>query len=311
VRKGRDLELLVAQLEHILGEGTFEVKSPEYIPNRHTGDQVEVDVTLRGRAGSSDVLVALECRDRNKPGDVNWIRELHSKQDDIGANAIVAVARAGFTKDARAEAAAKGVQLRSFAALSAADVADVLLGIRLTAHPPRFRVTAIEKLSYRPFSGDWPPIPPKMPDFSTEKFWDLVARPDDKDILDEKEQQRISFKEMVLTADWRTPFEGLPLDETRTIRNPLPCQFTDSYGRTDAERFRWFFSPLDGIVFTELVVVAEVFFETETVELSRTLEYSDQEQRLARVAEFDVSPYGWPAERLRILMITRTPQKGR
>src|SRR5450759_2136974 len=104
MRKGRDLEMLVAQLEHILGEGTFSVRSPEFIPNRHTGDPVEVDVTLRGRVGSSEVLIALECRDRKKPGDVNWIRELHSKQDDIGASTMVAVARAGFTKDAKAEA---------------------------------------------------------------------------------------------------------------------------------------------------------------------------------------------------------------
>lgn len=305
MRQGRGLEILVGRLEYILGSGTLTVRSPEFIPNRHTGDLVEVDVTLRGRIGSSNVLIALECRDRGKRQGVNWIRELVSKRDDVGADSIVAVARNGFTKDAQAEAATHRVQLRSFSSLTSVDVARELLGLRILAHRPRFSVTGIRKVTYRGFSADWPPFPPSMPQLTMDRLLDMANSPTEKPVFDEKERKEASFLDMVHAADWKTPYVNLAVGATRMVDVELPCLFTDSYGRQDAERFRWFFDAMSGVVFTELVVIAKLWFEPEPVQLSSVFEYSKEDKRVARVAEFDISPYGWPVERLQVFMLTK------
>jgi hypothetical protein len=65
-RRGRDLELLVSRLEQLVGglDDRVEIKSPDYIPDKDTGELREVDVALRTRMGSAGVLVVLETRDR-------------------------------------------------------------------------------------------------------------------------------------------------------------------------------------------------------------------------------------------------------
>ena len=304
MRQGRALEILVGRLEHILGLGTLKVRSPEFIPNRHTGDLVEVDVTLRGRIGSSEVLIALECRDRGKPQGISWIRELATKRDDIGADSIVAVSRNGFTKDARAEAAVRRVHLRSFSSLSPQEVAEGLLGVQLVAHRPLYSVTGIRKVTYRGFSADWPPFPPSMPHLTMDRLLDMAKNPSDKPVFDEKEQREASFLDMVHAGDWNTPYVNLAVGATRMVDVELPCLFTDRYGRQEAERFRWFFDAMSGVVFTELVVIAKLWFEPEPVRLSSVFEYSKEDKRVARVAEFDISPYGWPVERLQVFMLS-------
>lgn len=307
MRQGRTLEILVAQLEHIFGAGSLTVRSPEFIPNRHTGDLVEVDVTLRGRLGSTEVLIALECRDRGKPQGINWIRELATKRDDIGADSIVAVSRKGFTKDARAEAAIRRVQLRSFSSLAPQEVAEGLLGVQLAAHRPRFSVTGIRKVIYRGFTADWPPFPPGMPQLTMDRLLDMANSPTEKPVFDEKERKEASFLDMVRAADWKTPYVSLAVGTSRTVDVELPCRFTDAYGRQDAERFRWFFDAMSGVVFTELVVIAKLWYEPEPVQLSSVFEYSKENKRVARVAEFDISPYGWPEERLQVFMLNEAP----
>jgi hypothetical protein len=62
-RQGRALEQLVAGLEKVLGPTDVVIQSPEYILGPNTGDLREVDVTLRTKVGSSDLLVMIECRD--------------------------------------------------------------------------------------------------------------------------------------------------------------------------------------------------------------------------------------------------------
>jgi hypothetical protein len=68
-RKGRDLEMLVHQIEQGLVGTSAQVKSPDYIRDVHTGRRREVDISVRQRVGSADLLVIFECRDRRKRQD--------------------------------------------------------------------------------------------------------------------------------------------------------------------------------------------------------------------------------------------------
>ncbi len=125
-RAGRRLELLVQGLEQLLAEAPVEIRSPDYIMGRLSGQRREVDVSLRSRVGSVDVLVIIECRDRGKAQGVTWIEQLASKREDVGADKAVAVSAAGFTLAARNFACSEQVELRSFEELSADVVFDWL-----------------------------------------------------------------------------------------------------------------------------------------------------------------------------------------
>ena len=90
-RAGRDLEQLVAHLETFLGPQGAEIQSPDYLPDRVTGERREVDISIRLHVGSAPVLVIAECRDRSRVEDVTWIEQLASKRDDVGAAKAIAV----------------------------------------------------------------------------------------------------------------------------------------------------------------------------------------------------------------------------
>lgn len=302
MRAGRYLEVLVGQLEHLLGVGTLTVRSPEFIPNRHTGDPVEVDVTLRGRVGSTDVLVALECRDRGKREGVNWIRELATKRDDIGAAAIVAVSRSGFTKDATAEAASRGVVLKTLLRLSEKEIAEAVLGLRVDVLRARYLVTAIAQVSYRGFFIDLRDPSPKL---TIEDLRDLAAHPSELRLFDEKERKPVSFQDLLGMADWELAFRIAGEGSPHTAEVRVPCNFVDEYGR-EAERYRWFLGRDCGILFSTLTLVADVWYEREPAELSAVFEYSEESRCIARVAEIDLTPLGRPQDVLQVFLISPT-----
>lgn len=112
VRKGRDLELLVALLEEHLGPLGIEVRSPDYIPDKDTSQPREVDISLRSQIGSSNILVIVECRNRKGDEDVTWIEQLSKKRESVGADKAVAVSSSGFTEPAILKATRENIELR-------------------------------------------------------------------------------------------------------------------------------------------------------------------------------------------------------
>lgn len=112
-RKGRGLETLVATIEGALERSDIEIKSPDLIVGRQSGMQREVDVSLRGKVGTADLLVIIECRDRAGKQGVDWIEQLASKRDDVGAQVAMAVSASGFTRGALKLAESRQVLLRN------------------------------------------------------------------------------------------------------------------------------------------------------------------------------------------------------
>jgi hypothetical protein len=113
VRRGKDLELLVARLEEHLGPLGIEVKSPDYIPDKDTSKLREVDISLRSQLGSSNILVIVECRDRKDDEDVTWIEQLSKKRESVGADKAVAVSSSGFSEPAIFKASKENIELRT------------------------------------------------------------------------------------------------------------------------------------------------------------------------------------------------------
>jgi hypothetical protein len=131
-RQGRALEQLVAELERVLGPTDVVITSPDYIVGRESGSRREVDISLRARVGSAQILVIAECRDRQEVQDVTWIEQLATKKEDVGANKAIAVCLEGFTSGAQNLAAARQIDLRTITTVTDPEVFG-WLGMRTLA----------------------------------------------------------------------------------------------------------------------------------------------------------------------------------
>jgi len=121
---------------------------------RHTGAPREVDVLITIPLQSSELHVAVECRDYARPADVDWIDSLIGKYGDLDVDRVIAVARKGFTSGARAKAETKQIQMRSLReALSADWPADLELATvaRITTfvHPEEIVIDSSPQLGPR------------------------------------------------------------------------------------------------------------------------------------------------------------------
>ena len=121
-QKGRDLERLVGMLERVLAPEGAVVKSPDFIPDRVTGKEREVDVSIRMNVGSIHVLVIVECHDRTKVDDVTWVEQVAQKRSDLCASKAVVVSTSGFSDGAAAKARFYGIDARLVGELAAEDV---------------------------------------------------------------------------------------------------------------------------------------------------------------------------------------------
>ena len=108
----RKFELLVAVIEERLAPKGAIVKSPDRLRDIDTGRWREVDATIRLPVGSTEILVAIECRKRKDSSDVTWIEQLATKRAKVGAAKIIAVSERGFSKPAIQSAARYAIELR-------------------------------------------------------------------------------------------------------------------------------------------------------------------------------------------------------
>ena len=122
--QGEELEKLVAEFEEVFAGTNVEVRRRDYIRGKSSGSPREVDVTLRGKLGSSDMLVMIECRDRKDVADVRWLEQLKSKRDGVNADKVVAVSSAGFSKGAKNFAEDYNIELRVMEDLDVAEFVE-------------------------------------------------------------------------------------------------------------------------------------------------------------------------------------------
>ncbi|HYD50712.1 MAG TPA: hypothetical protein VEB21_20310 [Terriglobales bacterium] len=132
-RAGRELEKLVSILESHLGPRGVDIRSPDWLPDKVTGQRREVDVSLRYQVGSTPLLITIECRDRAAVEDKTWIEQLVQKRNDVGANATIAVSSAGFSAPAVLAAAHHQIEVRTLSEVSEDAVRDWAESLQMVA----------------------------------------------------------------------------------------------------------------------------------------------------------------------------------
>ncbi|HZS62231.1 MAG TPA: hypothetical protein VFA43_23380 [Gemmatimonadaceae bacterium] len=111
-KQSNDFQRFVGIIERLAAPETAKVDEPAELSEKG-GLKREVDVIIEDNIDGILVRAAVECRDRTRPGTIQWIDELFGKYYMFRADGIVqkvvAVSSSGFTKDAIKRAADYGI----------------------------------------------------------------------------------------------------------------------------------------------------------------------------------------------------------
>lgn len=138
-RKGKDIEKIVERLHKLILSPECEIKSPDRIKDKVTGQSREVDVSIRLKSGYISILIIVECRDRDIE-DVTWIEQLATKCKNIGADKLIAVSSTGFTEPAKKSAEHYGIVTQVLSKITPDDVKSWLYGCSISTGHPFYRV---------------------------------------------------------------------------------------------------------------------------------------------------------------------------
>lgn len=96
------LERQVSRIHELLVRSNECVIWNDHIPDPDNPERLrQIDVTVR----HGETLTLIECRLSRRPQNVKWIEELIGRRQSLGAQAIIGVSSAGFTKGAQRKAA--------------------------------------------------------------------------------------------------------------------------------------------------------------------------------------------------------------
>ncbi|SFO38501.1 restriction endonuclease [Nitrosospira briensis] len=110
------------------------------------GTAREIDILIETSSHSHTLRIAVECRDRSRKGDVEWIDGLLGKYRNLDIQKIIAVSRSGFSRAAEAKARAGGIETRLLPQCIEADWSNefVKLGLGQLKILPRPQSVAFE-----------------------------------------------------------------------------------------------------------------------------------------------------------------------
>jgi hypothetical protein len=257
-RLGREFEVLVRNLEELFTGSSVEVRSPDRITGRITGRLREVDITLRANVGSSPVLIGIECRDRAARADVQWIEQIVTKRDEIGAHKMIAVSSKGFSAAAIKLARERGIEARTLREVLPVEAFDWL---EAREFRPCFVSYRLIDISIEVSS----PQAPFQVDFPGGKLTG------DHPIFFRKSDGTMATINNLLDHRWITLHAlGIPMDEPHRIRTILKTMRPE-----DAMAIRCTTGSAD---VTQVSLDIEVFrTQGDPIPISRTYEYASEE----------------------------------
>jgi len=92
--------------------GTTVTESFE-LKERNSNATREIDILIEQDIANIKMRIAVECRDRSRKSDIEWIDGLIGKYKDLDIHKVVAVSRSGFSKDAIDKAAKHGIETKT------------------------------------------------------------------------------------------------------------------------------------------------------------------------------------------------------
>ena len=136
-KRSNEFQRVVYLIKICLANGAVVTES-DMLRDRHTGDEREVDTTIRGSVGGDEMVVSVECVGQSRPADVGWVERMVGKHSALPTNLLVLASRSGFSQTALRAAESAGATTVSL------DETPQAVEAKL-----RDRVSGLRMLSYR------------------------------------------------------------------------------------------------------------------------------------------------------------------
>ncbi len=122
-KRSNDFQALIRHLYEELVPTGVSVEESVLLADSAAGNASdrEIDVSLTQEMAGIRFRIAVECRDRKRKADVQWIDELIGKFSRADVDKIVAVSSSGFTKNALAKAAEHNIETKTLVEAIEAD----------------------------------------------------------------------------------------------------------------------------------------------------------------------------------------------
>ena len=292
----------MALVEQVLGPQA-EVRSPDHLPDRDTGELREVDVSIRLRVGSTPVLIIGECRDRKAVQDSTWIEQLAEKAKSVGAARALAVSRSGFYEPAIAKAKARGVEVRQLKSLTAISVLEAvrLRGFRVMVG----RSTVLDGMviveAVRGVDD------PALLDRELKALASAIAAPSFNRKSDDRELSLLDIWNSVAGEQRRLGYdfyEGVPGDGTR-VRRQFVVRLPEAWAEVRLSTGR-------ALTLREIHVAVEFWYEASDVEPAAAYAYTSSGETLVETVKYhvDLTAIGGNREEIAIHHLVDTNEIG-
>lgn len=134
-RRTNDFQTLIALIERQLAQAGVVVTESKMVKDEVIGADREVDVHLVINDGRQARTVGIECVDRRRRADIDWVEGRIQKHRDLGTDHLVLVSKSGFTKVGRKKAKQHGALTLTLERATATDWASLpKSGVGLRIH---------------------------------------------------------------------------------------------------------------------------------------------------------------------------------
>jgi len=107
--RSNDFQRFVALIEGLARSREAVVTESAELTEAPGGTRREVDVLIEDTVNGYPVKIAIECRDHERPQEIQWIDALIGKYSALHVNQVIAVSSSGFSHSAYEKAAASGI----------------------------------------------------------------------------------------------------------------------------------------------------------------------------------------------------------
>jgi hypothetical protein len=111
-KRSNDFQRLVKTIHDAFSEMDSSTVTESALLAEPDGTTREIDILVERRMSDIPVRLAIECRDRSRKSDIEWIDGLIGKFRNLSVDKVVAVSRRGFSAAATTKAASNRIELR-------------------------------------------------------------------------------------------------------------------------------------------------------------------------------------------------------
>ena len=155
-KRSNEFQRLIRVIYEQLVPAGATVTESALVKERSSEVQREVDVLIEQPLADVTIRLAVECRDRSRTADVEWIDGLIGKYCDLPIDRVIAVSGTGFSQTAKEKGTANRIETRSLSNALSSDWPAELETLSLARFKTKVRLTRWGLTTVPPWQGDEP-----------------------------------------------------------------------------------------------------------------------------------------------------------